>query len=162
MSCCSGTDIQQLCLKIFSFLDVSYQEFLRMFSFEILKISLYFYHLIVHVAIWYDRFGTYNLFFRIVQAIQQHWYLCLICNKIESFLPFGISRSGSFWCDTQSEFWRCFGSLGESVGHTCLLSPVYGYASPSSENYSKRPEEPFFLHQEVGLSRPQPSYIVVQ
>ena len=95
--------------------------------------------------------GTLDKFPFVVAAIQQDGYARLDGYEVESFLPFRVQRPGTLGRDAELEGFSFLGLLGEDVGHAAMLRTPYGNATHSLEDGAKWPEEPFLLHEEIGL-----------
>lgn len=137
--------------KQLALVDVTNREQLGMLAFERFEIELYLTHLLIKIACRNERFGTlYELFLKI-DAIKENWDLSFKCNVIEPLFPVRIERASALGGDTKTERGRLLGCVGQVVGHAGVTVSKHRDAAQSPEQRSERPEEPFFLHQEVDV-----------
>ena len=131
--------------------DVTNREQLGVFAFERFEIELYLTHLLLEIACRNKRSGTlYELFLKI-DAIKENWDLSFKRNVIEPLFPVRVERASALGGDTKTERGRLLGCVGQVVGHAGVSVSKHGYAAQPSEQRPERPEEPFFLHQEVDV-----------
>ena len=131
--------------------DVTDREQLGVFAFERFEIELYFTHLLLKIACRDERSGTLYEFFLKIDAIKENRNLSFKRNVIEPLFPIRVERAGALGGDTKTERARLLGCVGQVVGHAGVTVSKHGDAAQPSEQRSERPEEPFFLHQEVDV-----------
>ena len=131
---------------------VAYRKLLWLFPLEVLEVQLDFAHVGIQVARRDNLFCASDEALLIVYSVEQNGKSCLERNEVESFLPVGGERTGTLWCDTETEMVALTGFFSQVVGHAGVLASPYRYSSHLAEYGSQWPEEPFFLHQEIALN----------
>ena len=131
------------------FLHLADGELLGDFSLEILEIEFDLAHVLLYVARGMEGLGRDDQFLLVVDGVEDDGEAGFLGNKVKTFLPVGIERTGALRGDADHKPVGLASGLGEAVGEGGTAVAPNGNAAQVAEERTQGPEEPLTLHKEV-------------